>query len=96
MEIVIDELLRNSIKLEANCSGIYFLFDGNELVYVGRGWNCLLRVAAHTRKNVDKVFTSWNYLPVKNEKEYRELEKELINKYSPKFNKTYKNNKFNK
>lgn len=91
MEIDIKNLMQSSIKLEAHCSGIYFLFNDDELVYVGRGWNCLLRIAEHTRKESDKIFTSWNYLPVENEEEYRILEKELVRIHNPKYNKVYKN-----
>jgi excinuclease UvrABC nuclease subunit len=90
MNIEIEDLLKSSHKLEGNCSGIYFLFHGNELVYIGRGWNCLLRVAEHTRKETDKLFTSWNYLPVESEAEYKALERDLIRKFSPIHNKTYK------
>ena len=90
MKIDMEELIQNSIKLEGNCSGIYFLFYEKELVYIGRGWNCLLRVAEHTRKETDKLFTSWNYIPVKDEQEYRVLEKALISQHSPIYIKTYK------
>ena len=80
-----------SYKLEGNCSGVYFLFDANELVYIGKGWNCLLRVAEHTRKDSDKIFTSWNYIQVEDKNEYEALERELISAYKPKYNKTHKN-----
>jgi len=88
--------LRSSSKLlEGNCSGVYFLFYGDDLVYIGKGWNCLLRVAEHTRKESDKVFTSWNYIPIENKDEYNALEKELIKIYQPKYNKIH-NNTINK
>ncbi len=87
----IEKLYASSNKLEGNCSGIYFLFDGQELVYVGKGWNCLLRVAEHTRKDSDKKFTSWNYMYIENDRECNELERELIRTYKPKFNKALKN-----
>jgi len=45
---VLKKLLDESRKLEGNCQGVYFLFDGEELVYVGKSWNCLLRIAEHT------------------------------------------------
>lgn len=87
--INLSTLRQGSIELQGNCSGVYLLFDGEELVYVGRGWNCLLRVAEHTRKDSNKSFTSWNYIPVENEQEYRALERTLIHKYKPRFNKTF-------
>ena len=87
----IEKLHASSNKLEGNCSGIYFLFDGQELVYVGKGWNCLLRIAEHTRKDSDKKFTSWNYMYIENDRERNELERALIRTYKPKFNKALKN-----
>ena len=89
-KIEINTLNANSNRLEGNCSGVYFLFDDKELVYIGKGWNCLLRVAEHTRKDSDKIFTSWNYVHIKDEKEYAVLERELIKTYKPKYNKVYK------
>ncbi|QKJ62400.1 GIY-YIG nuclease family protein [Flavobacterium sp. M31R6] len=89
----IDNLFKSSKFLEGNCSGIYFLFDGNELVYIGKGWNCLLRIAEHTRKDSDKKFTSWNYISINDINEYNRIEKELIKKHNPKYNKTHNNQK---
>ena len=86
----IDCLLDSSNKLEGNCSGVYFLFDGQELVYVGKGWNCLLRIAEHTRKDSDKLFTSWNYMCIESDEKRDKLERELIRTYKPKYNKTGK------
>ena len=90
MNLEIDDLMQSSKKLEGNCSGLYFLFDGDDLVYIGKGWNCLLRVAEHTRKDSDKVFTSWEYIHIQDKREYSMLERELIQKHAPKYNKTYK------
>lgn len=89
-KIDISDLKRTSIELAGNCSGVYFLFNENELVYIGKGWNCLLRVAEHTRKDSDKLFTSWNYIHIERKQDYETLEKELIGLYKPKYNKTYK------
>lgn len=75
------------IPLSGNCSGVYFLFDKNELVYIGQGWNCLLRVAEHTRKDSDKKFTRWNFIPVGDEKERKDLEASLRATLKPKYNK---------
>jgi len=86
--IEITELLRTSKKLEGNYSGIYFLFNNDELVYIGKGWNCLLRVAEHTRKESDKEFTSWNYINIQDKNEYNNLERKLIKEFKPKHNKT--------
>jgi excinuclease UvrABC nuclease subunit len=85
----IEKLFENSIKLEANCPGIYFLFHNEDLVYIGKGWNCLLRIAEHTRKDSVKKFTSWNYIRIDEIEEYNRIEKELIKKYKPIYNKTF-------
>ncbi len=90
---VITNLRNEGIRLDGNCPGLYFLFDNDELVYIGKGWNCLLRVAEHTRKDSDKIFTSWNYIEITDKQEYSKLEKELIVKFSPKYNKVYNKNR---
>jgi len=68
-------------------AGVYFLFDGEELVYVGEGWNCLLRVAEHTRKESEKRFTHWAFLPIDSPTERKALERELRSRYATRFNK---------
>jgi len=83
-----DELMANSLPLTGNRSGLYFLFNHKELVYIGRGWNCLLRVAEHTRKDSGKEFTSWNFLEFEDEDERNTMEKELIESFKPKYNRT--------
>ena len=89
MKLDLRSIRRSSTPLAGNVSGLYFLFDGDELVYIGKGWNCLLRVAEHTRKESHKQFTSWSVLPIENEAEYSRLERELIQEYAPRYNKTY-------
>jgi excinuclease UvrABC nuclease subunit len=77
---------RDASPLTGNVSGVYFLFDGEELVYVGEGWNCLLRVAEHTRKESDKRFTHWAFLAVESSTERKALERALRSHYSPRLN----------
>ena len=74
------------IPLQGSCSGVYFLYDNDDLVYVGQGWNCLLRAAEHTRKDSNKVFTHWSFLPIPEESERKALEKDLRAKFKPRFN----------
>ena len=83
----ISELQKTSMPVLGNCSGVYFLFDDDALVYVGQGWNCLLRVAEHTKKDSDKVFNNWSYIPVDSEQERKELESQLRASLKPKYNK---------
>jgi len=77
------------IELQGNVPGVYLLFDHEELVYVGMSWNCLLRMAEHTRKDSDKEFTSWKYIEITDQKERSETERRLIELHKPKYNKTY-------
>lgn len=72
--------------LEGNVSGVYFLYDQDELVYIGKGWNCLLRVAEHTRKDSNKIFTSWKFIHIEDKSEYTSMERDLIQRYRPKYN----------
>jgi len=74
------------IELQGNVPGVYYLFDHGELVYIGMGWNCLLRVAEHTRKDSEKRFTSWKYTEILDKKKRTETERRLIRHYRPKYN----------
>jgi len=85
----ITSLLNSSKPLAGNCSGIYFLFDREELVYIGKSWNCLLRVAEHTRKDAEKFFTSWNFIAVDGDIEKNILERKLIQTHNPKYNRVH-------
>ena len=87
MNIDLKGLQKTSFETIGHCSGVYFLFYEEELVYIGQGWNCFLRVAEHTRKDSDKEFTHWNYIAIESELERKEVERELRKKYKPKFNK---------
>jgi excinuclease UvrABC nuclease subunit len=87
MNIDITALRQSSKETVGHESGVYFLFHGEELVYIGEGWNCFLRVAEHTRKDSDRVFTHWNFVPVESKDERKALERALRNQYKPKFNK---------
>jgi excinuclease UvrABC nuclease subunit len=91
MEIEITELLSSSIPQAGACSGVYFLFDKDELVYIGSSWNCFLRVAEHTRKEPEQRvnFTSWNFKPIIGKENYEIEEKKLIRKYQPRWNKKH-------
>jgi hypothetical protein len=73
----IEELVNSGIPLKGSCFGVYFLFNNRELVYIGQGWNCFLRVAEATR--TDRIFTSWQFETIADEQE-------LIGKFSPKYN----------
>jgi excinuclease UvrABC nuclease subunit len=89
MIVDLAKLRETAKKLEGNSPGVYFLFNDDELVYIGKGWNCLLRVAEHTRKESTKTFTSWEYIQINEKEKYDELEKKLIKQYRPRYNKTH-------
>jgi len=86
MHVDIDALRISAHETVGHQSGVYFLFDGNDMVYIGEGWNCFLRVAEHTRKDSDRVFTHWNFIPIESEDGRKSLERQLRNQYKPKFN----------
>lgn len=80
-------LRKSAHELCGHVSGVYFLYSAEELVYIGQGWNCLLRVAEHTRKDSAKVFTHWAFVPVPDAAARKELERQLRSKYTPRYNK---------
>ena len=65
-------------------TGIYFLYDGPELVYIGRAKNVFLRIYSHMYKG-DKQFTSWAFERVPDDQQWAR-EGELIAKHQPKYN----------
>lgn len=91
MEKEIAELNQPNMHKMSDCPGLYFLFDEEQLVYIGSGWNCLLRVAEHTRREPQRrvKFTKWNYIEIPGEAGYKAEERRLIRKYQPRDNKTH-------
>ena len=77
-------------QLIGNVSGVYLLYQNDDVVYVGQGWNCLLRVAEHTRKESVIEFTSWRYIPIEGDQRRRAEEKKLIEKYQPRYNRQHR------
>jgi len=64
-------------------SGVYFLLDEDEIVYVGRSSNCYDRIASHTK---NKVFDSF-YIYKASQEECLWLEPMYIMKFQPIYNK---------
>lgn len=62
-------------------SGIYFLIDGSEVVYVGQSRSIMSRVLKHSDKNFDRV----TFLPV-DERYLLLVEARYIQKFRPKYN----------
>lgn len=79
-------LRSNAQPLQGNEQGVYLLFDKEEIVYIGKSWNCFLRVAEHTRKDSRVIFTSWSFLPVDSSSEMEALKRKLVDRFNPKHN----------
>lgn len=65
--------------------GIYFLYDGDNLVYIGQSGNIFERVGRHIKDNVKK-FDNWEYQIVEDKEERNNLEGYLIKVFKPKYN----------
>ncbi len=85
------ELLKTRIKVypKGRITGVYFLFRGKEIVYVGATINIIPRISEHcngSRDKVKKEFDSFSYIECSG-KNLVELEEYYIEKYSPIYNK---------
>lgn len=78
---------KNKIRQIRSKCGIYFLIKNNEIVYVGKSVCIEARVAAHRSKG-EKAFDNVIYFECP-EEEVDQIEKILIGKLQPKYNKTY-------
>ena len=86
-----EELLKNRIKRNMRC--IYFLFDGDEIVYVGQCKNGILRINEHSASK-GKKFDSYCYIEC-DKRKLNQTEFEYIVKFAPKYNKSLPpNNKY--
>lgn len=79
-------LWSNAQPLKGNEQGVYLLFDREEIVYIGKSWNCFLRVAEHTRKDSGVIFTSWSFLPFDSSSEMEIVKRKLVDRFKPKYN----------
>lgn len=64
--------------------GVYFLYDNDNLVYIGQSVHIKLRIITHMREN-KKKFNKCFFIKVSKEKLF-EVETTLINKYKPIYN----------
>ena len=69
---------------------IYFLFDGDEIVYIGQSINPYSRITQHIKK---KKFSHVRFLPCSSRR-MNYWEQKLISKYNPKYNVTH-NKRYN-
>ena len=76
-------------------AGVYFLYDGSELVYVGETNDIFRRISEHSRGRVkpgqqEKHFTWWEYIEVDNENLRKSIEYMFIQIAKPKYNEDYR------
>jgi len=65
-------------------TGIYFLINSNEIVYIGQSINVAARIATH-ENSLDKQFTEFSFIECPREF-LNELEAAYIMKFNPKYN----------
>lgn len=86
-----EELHATSIPISAEC-GVYFLFMGEELVYVGQSIKVPARIGQHAHFRMESgINTQWwdRYAVIRcRPDELHDLEAAYILRYRPKFNST--------
>ena len=82
LNVLVDLVKMTRRAIEPPQQGIYLLFDGNEIVYVGRSVHVRQRVESHRDS---KQFDSYAMVPVP-EIEQTWVEKALIQALQPKYN----------
>ena len=79
------EILHCAMRKESlTMTGIYYLIDGDEIVYIGQGANVWGRIGAHVAEN-KKVFDRFFFVFVPTE-DLDDFETEEIIKYNPRYN----------
>lgn len=85
-EIVLSKSILPSI-CDCENGGVYFLIKGNEIVYVGKSQDVLIRVRGHIQEN-RKDFDSYSMIPISTDQERSVTESFYIIAFSPIYNKT--------
>ena len=80
------QILERKVSVNRGQRCIYFLIDGDQIVYVGQSGDGPTRVASH-RAERKKSFTHFFILPAPTEN-LNELEALYIHKFKPKYNKS--------
>lgn len=78
--------------MKAIIAGVYFLFDGKEIVYVGQSADIFRRIYEHSSgraKGEKKKFDTWEYIEISDEAERFCVENFLILSLRPKYNIDY-------
>lgn len=84
------EMLFDIKEITGVTSGIYFLFDKNELVYIGKSGNVPNRLKKHYKENTKK-FDSFFWAYSSSNFEITKCEEEHIFRYYPKYNRELSN-----
>ena len=87
--IGLDHLLARREIFKKQC-GVYFLFDKDEVVYVGRSVNMKMRVHTHNQRNGHRYkFDSYAFIemPELSPLEIELMERAYIAKFAPRYNK---------
>lgn len=78
------EIRKNRMPVPEIYSFLYFLYDGDELAYVGQTRHGVMsRIMSHKK---DKVFDSISYIKRVPEEDLSDLEATFIMRYRPKYN----------
>ena len=78
--------------MKAIIAGVYFLFDGKDIVYVGQSADIFRRIYEHSSgraKGEKKKFDTWEYIEIPDEAERFRAENLLILALRPKYNIDY-------
>ncbi len=71
-------------KIPKQICGIYYLYNGEEIVYIGKSWNVYYRVGQHAMNCID--FDCWTYEQFDKES-LTQAERDALLKHRPKYNK---------
>ncbi len=83
------DLYKNRVqKIPVDISGVYFLFKGEECVYIGES-NSIFRRSSQHMNHKKNEWDSFKIHPVEGEHKRKALESFLINVFQPKLNKVF-------
>lgn len=75
--------------MEVFLKGVYFLYDGDKIVYIGKSGDIYRRIYEHSSgraKGEKKKFDSWRYIPIEDEFGRSQFEEICIRMFNPKYN----------
>ena len=80
--------------MEKLLPGVYALFRGEKIVYIGESNNIYRRISEHTygrgKTAPPKDFDRWEYVRIENDYRRKELERALISFFDPLYNMTWR------